>query len=647
MSPSKHARTSLAPPSSKRCGLLLALTQPIVLSRLLSFLDWSAAHALLDVSSHLRSFFRQSSLRDVILARFVPAYEASRDPTVNPDPLVPISIHQLHIFLISQTFPVHRYPTNALRTLFSFLPLDHESEPLASLTEAHSRFVLLVQSAIHASPTFALPSEPTHAHLFEKLSSTLPELTSPAPLSYAASSPPVASLSPQRLCHHNSSSKSKLTPPSGAMRRLRIFRSRAPPPPAPLVEPHVLKHYTSFWRRSVKPRSLESYAQSDSENDLVPPRRQYVPSPPTSATSKSTSQSSLSRSSTPTPPTSNASTSASPSRSRFPMFTPPPHDFASAASPTRAPILRVFAPCGSPIPNPQTIIRCEEQLMNTGLWSHMSVGDIIVNLGHVPLSDSLDAPPKLNSNSSFSSTESHDRRRSLPARPQSVAAPAPAPTDNWLVFNGSVLVPFSATASAPVPVHDALTLPSPFYYTHILPRLANPVYTLRRMPRFTAACPSPVRPNLSSNPYIERQQPVSAADIQMRLVHLPTYVATAHGNGAALVRRYKCLAKVFVRHTPLPSGEMEPELGAGWEGEWVLEGDGTKEGRAALMDWLVGRGASQGRSSGKGKGVEEEEWEWDWELVRERSGKGRIWMKLLSARRSGEEALADVESLGA
>ncbi|GLB40360.1 hypothetical protein LshimejAT787_0802310 [Lyophyllum shimeji] len=622
-----HARAS-----HSHTSFTAVLKHPLVLARLLGCLDWPDFHAVLDTSRDARDLFSDNSLRDVILSRFVPGFESCRDPSVNLDQLVPVDIYHLHLFMVSQNFPVHLYPTYALRTLFALEGIN--TEPLASLTQAHSRFTLLLQAMVHASPNFTIPPEQPHAHLFEKLSPTLPELTSPAPLTYQASSAPCslhASSQPSSRPHR------KLKSPGGSARRSWFFESRTPSPPPPVAEPRALRVYSSSWRRSWRGSSSHRHTSlysSDSDNELAPPLRRYVKSTPTST---SNSRSSLSRSPTPTPPTSTSSSSPPPSRARFPTTPPPtpsPYDFVHAASPTRAPVLRVYIPCSSPAPNPQTIMRCEEQLVIAELWQHLSVGDIVANLGHVPLPDDPPEKPSKDDTPSSSTSTSIKRRRSLRGSSStSQRAPAPAPpAANWLIFNGTFLVPFPATPAAPVPVPDALALPSPFYYTHVLPRLANPVFALRRMPRFSAPSPHAGYNNTNngSNGSVMTSHPALSGpdDIAMRLVHLPAKVPTAHGNGAALVRRYKWLTRVYVHASPPLRGEPEPELGAGWQGEWVLEGDGTKEGREALADWLVGR-ARSATGEAKTRG----EWEWEWELVRERCEKGRIWLKLVNVQR--------------
>lgn len=58
---------------------------------------------------------------------------------------------------------------------------------------------------------------------------------------------------------------------------------------------------------------------------------------------------------------------------------------------------------------------------------------------------------------------------------------------------------------------------------------------------------------------------------------------------------------------------FEDGVGDGWLGEWVLEAEGTREGRQVLLDCLGGEGEGEVRR--------------EWELVREKSGGGRLWLK--------------------
>jgi len=96
-------------------------------------------------------------------------------------------------------------------------------------------------------------------------------------------------------------------------------------------------------------------------------------------------------------------------------------------------------------------------------------------------------------------------------------------------------------------------------------------------------------------------------------------------SGVAIARKYMWTA--LVDRTPRQDGEGEEgeldEMGEGWYGDWVLEAEGTREGRQMLLDWLGGGYVGPPR---------------EWELVRERSGMGKkdrrgtVWLKLLHAR---------------
>jgi hypothetical protein len=232
-----------------------------------------------------------------------------------------------------------------------------------------------------------------------------------------------------------------------------------------------------------------------------------------------------------------------------------PHDIRAATSRLRAPILRVFFPCSRV--DHRTITACEAQLDDAGLWQHLSVGDIICNLGYLPPSDRA---------SPFGSEMSSDDA----SRPES-----------WMIFDGTFLVPYNP--SAILPISEPLLLPSPFYYAHITPPPINP--------RFIAALP--------------RENP------ELSLVHLPTRVPSPHSPyGFARIRKYMWLAHL--------RPHVRPGLGKGWHGEWILEGEGTREGRQSLVDALRG-GAKR-----------------EWELVMERSTPTRIWLRSVPPAESGK-----------
>lgn len=227
-----------------------------------------------------------------------------------------------------------------------------------------------------------------------------------------------------------------------------------------------------------------------------------------------------------------------------------PHDIRVATSRLRAPILRVFFPCSKV--DHRTIAACEAQLEDAGLWQHLSVGDIICNLGYLPPSDV-----------GLSGNEMSFDDASSP--------------ESWMIFDGNVLVPY--TPSAILPISDPLSLPSPFYYAHITPPPINP--------RFIAALP--------------RGEP------ELSLTLLPTKVPSPHSpNGFVRIRKH-----MWVAHL---RAHVRPDLGEGWHREWILEGEGTKEGRQSLLDALSGC-VNVNRV---------------WELVMERSTPTRIWLRLIS-----------------
>lgn len=287
------------------------------------------------------------------------------------------------------------------------------------------------------------------------------------------------------------------------------------------------------------------------------PRRRYSrnPSPDSSTLS----------SSTPTPtnstPSSSPAPTSSPSLISSSSYSTSPHCFSLATSKSRAPVLRAYVPCTQLTDASNSVLLCEEQFLKSGLWSHLSTGDIVCNLGYVP-----------------SSPDIHFRQK-------------------WLIFNGSYLVPFTPGAS-PLPLDDPFTLPSPFYYSHILPAtpLANPVFLIPHIPL-----------------------PYPAKDPRITLQLLATKVPSPPSpSGVAIARKYMWTAVIQQRRSEWEDDDACHEIGEGWCGNWVLEAEGTKEGRQVLLDWLRGTYSGPPR---------------EWELVRERCGvaknesDGTVWLK--------------------
>ena len=91
-------------------------------------------------------------------------------------------------------------------------------------------------------------------------------------------------------------------------------------------------------------------------------------------------------------------------------------------------------------------------------------------------------------------------------------------------------------------------------------------------------------------------------------------------SGIAVAKKYMWTATVERKRCEWNDDRCEEDggMGDGWYGNWVLEAEGTPEGRQMLLDWLGGGYVGPPR---------------EWELVRERSGvgkkekKGTIWLK--------------------
>jgi len=233
-----------------------------------------------------------------------------------------------------------------------------------------------------------------------------------------------------------------------------------------------------------------------------------------------------------------------------------PHDFDLTSSRAHAPVLRVFVPCTEF--DEYSIAACEDQLINAGLWTHLSTGDIVCNLGYVPPPDA-----ELASNGDAMSGS-----RAV-----------------WLLFNGTSLVPYSPPD--PLPVDDVLTLPSPFYYSHILARFSNPIFTLDLASHLPP--PNQTRPRFS----------LTAVSAKVKSPHSP--------GGFAMVKQYKWLASL-----------RGPKVGVSsvWQTEWILEGEGTPEGRQGLEDLITGR---------------ERNVVCLWLIEREKCSQSRIWFRLLES----------------
>ncbi|KAF7797317.1 hypothetical protein EIP86_008512 [Pleurotus ostreatoroseus] len=628
----KAAGKRRAPPADPRQALTKIFNDPVVLARMLSTLPWRSFHALTGTCREFRELLARKELRDTILSEYVPGYRAclGHASTHNLD-LLDVDLSDLALLKLSQNVPLHHYPLHALRILGSSLyniripPNDPLTLQYVSLTHAHSRFVLLLQTLAHRGVAFTEIDADDFA-LTPPIGPPIPalsgvrELVFPQPLSvfdsvdealakqrdepasgkrlrrasandtsplrrYSTRTPSRASTDFQSLITKKSTSRKLLRPVISA-----LGGGQKVPLPPPSDSPPALAYYVGPWRRSLAKRGTmsRSYPVSEDE-DYFPSRtgslaRGISSTNPSSASSiTSTSQyTSGSNSNGETDATSLSPSPREPSKTRDAAsvarpISSSPHDLSMAASRFRAPLLRVFVPCSDL--DEVAISMCEEQLMDAGLWDLLSAGDIVCNFGFVPSPDSSDSQ----------TTESNAKG----------VADGTANRRQWLIFNGYCLVHF-IPPSAP-PVERALTLPSPFYYSHILPTTMDP--------RFIMSLP-PLHNNHTGPYHAVSDGPFA----QLSLSHVRTRVSSPHSPlGYAVVKKYLWTARIpYVG--PNSGTEAGTELGEGWQGEWVLEADGTQEGKRSLLDAV-----SPGPDGLTRRGL--------WEIVRDKSGGGRIWIR--------------------
>lgn len=408
-----------------------------------------------------------------------------------------------------------------------------------------------------------------------------------------------------------------------AKRRSFLSRSSLNPLPAP-VEPTALKHYSTSWRRSLikatsrvslqlhsrqasAPGSLARLPTSGSisedeghytdMSDLGELRRPFA----TRTSSSSDSSLRLGSSSYQTSPSPRGSSHSDIPATKHAIeptstISTSTHDLRLATSRVRAPILRVFVPC-TQLDRRSVIRACEDQLVGAGLWEHMSVGDVVCNLGHVPSSQG----------SSSTASDGEEEVIERPSRHTRTFRPHGDTT--WLIFGGDALVPVSVPGDR-LPILDPLSLPSPWYYEHLRPP------TQRYMPQ------PHLRIILNRLPPFSRSQ----ANPHMTLLHLVTPVRSPHSiGGIVLVKKWVWTARIsgggnnlsayaaagHKAHTPPPN--LGPGIGIGWQGEWILEGEGTREGKQVLLDCIFGVDVRQR----------------EWEVVREKSGGGKVWLRYI------------------
>ncbi|KAG8872493.1 hypothetical protein FRB97_007577 [Tulasnella sp. 331] len=236
---------------------------------------------------------------------------------------------------------------------------------------------------------------------------------------------------------------------------------------------------------------------------------------------------------------------------------------------------------------------CEEQLVAANLWDWLNVGDVVCNLGFVPT-------PRRES-----LTDVHDMCDNVDESGKNV------PSMGWMVFTGRNLLPLSIPA---LPGHiDGLQLPTPLYYVHLLPLPTLTTPASQTNPRFIFSIP-PVAPGVELR--------LKAADLTLTCVTSCVGSPGTKGLAIAKVVRWCWVAKVDGSRL---LGSLAP-VGEGWCVDWVIEVEGTREGRDALVD------AINGTAQNFNPNTDNMDVTREWEVVREKSIFGsRLWMRLVIA----------------
>lgn len=476
------------------------------------------------------------------------------------------------------------YPIHALHFITTFDGV-HQLEllrALQSFTIVHSKFILLLQSLAHSSlQPLELELEDNSSPRFAQQtpSAGIKQLQFPEPLCYSAFLA-IHKTHPRK----RSQSAEIVTGATRTLGRKRTLLGRAKQPlPAPSSDFLIRQSYFSPWRRI-----LQSSPSIGSSEPASPPRRRFL-------NASSSSDSSLSTSARLSSIQENRGSLSIP-RLRIPFQSP--HGIHLATSRSHAPVLRVFVPCSEL--DDISIAACEDQLADAGLWDHLSIGDIVCNLGYVP---PLALPE-------------HDLPRDPVGSPSGSVRSQPSSlgtktTDDavWLVFDGFGLVQYSPVLEPP-PLKDALTLVTPYYYSHILPSLAHPFFTLdlySRLSRFRGSVDG-----------IEGNTFPPLAPPKFELVAMLVKVRSPDSPGGyAMVKRYSWIATIKGIKAAV-SGDLE--IGGGWlTEEWVLEVDGTLEGRRMLDSLLSSPGVHVASDWARG--------DWVWEIDRQRSTFNKIWFR--------------------
>ena len=310
-----------------------------------------------------------------------------------------------------------------------------------------------------------------------------------------------------------------------------------------------------------------------------------------------------------------------------------PHSLQAAANPYFAPVYRVYVPTSTSPFDPATIAECEAQLRVAGVWERwVQVGDIVVNLGYVPTSSpaSRDVGPTSTPESAPNTSEDADglswmvyNGRGLvrfdPKDPPLPSRPTPQARELPINTNSNPLITTTSTVA-----DDAIVagVPCPTYYAHVLPKgmnpiwpLSIPVHLLPPPPRSSPAPPTPYPSGAATAATCAGgvvSYWVSTGALQFALIQVAKYLPSHLGR--VCVQRFTWTARCDFSQ----ASEGVHELGL-WVGKWVLEAEGTPEGRAALEKVLEENYRSKYAHRGASA--------WKWEVVLERCEGSTLWLR--------------------
>ncbi|KZV96612.1 hypothetical protein EXIGLDRAFT_833458 [Exidia glandulosa HHB12029] len=648
--------SSAASSNSDMHGFVQILFEPGCISSLVSGgqLAWQDAHAALCTCRDARSSYTRT--RDALFRKFIPGFaygtRANHEPKVD--------IEHWVLFMISLSEPLHRYPTLALTLLSSNGPPSPSEDSLAhkleQLSLAHSRMMLLLRTRAPLVPRQSDLEDPPFRSAD---ASSSKELSFPQPLGYAAGevqigTPPTPPSQPGTL---RGTRENHQRHASASSRLSRIFVSTPKaPPPAPQRDKRYWTPSTVDPRERRMSRHVQSASMSDTESRRSIRASMYGLRSLASSDSGGTGTIPLSARSVHDPILASTRSRALVLR----LFVPcarldEPETLDECSEQLREEGLWDFVSPGDVLCNLGHVPDASSS--ETSSWI---VVDSHRRLSVWCPSDGTPAPLSGEDALRCATPFYYAHLSSTAAAPSGGASPPYA--GSAMTSRAPSVYSFAGPLSASTP-----TLPRPPFFTpsHKRPGSSGGSTPTAPPSAWSASYASPPTPP-RVNPFSATQQPSPDPRWVLRIPPLeallpaPAISGPAPANvnvqwtlspqvglvplrsagfgATARVKRYVWLALVDLRRRgtrldappvpPLPSwaaggrSQQQPQkqapsaaeelLGVCWQREWVLEAEGTREGRARLEAILGGQDGEERL----------------WEIVRERCAPGRLWMRL-------------------